>query len=161
MSATTEKNENGAANVQRQLLDQLLYGRFASGQPLNESQLARKYGVARSVVREVLCQAVGWGIVENIPYRGFAVREFTVNEYFDWFRLRLAIEPLAARELAERRPREVLRRLHDCCELEKQLLELGDNDRFADVNLDFHRTIITECGITQFAKPAVLACLAV
>ena len=161
MTAQTKKPENCTANVQQQLLDRLLYGRFASGQPLKESLLAREYGVARSVVREVLCQAVGWGIVENIPFRGFAVREFTINEYFDWFKLRLAIEPLAARELAERRPPEVLQRLHDCCELEQHLLELEDNDKFADVNLDFHRTIITRCGITQFAKPAVLACLAV
>ena len=67
-STITLKNHLVAA-----LRDAIIAGKIKPGQRLNESQLARQYGVSRIPVREALQQLQEQGLVMNHPRRGMFV----------------------------------------------------------------------------------------
>ncbi len=156
-----QNHQPAGAEVQRHLLRKLLTEKISFGQQFNEAQLAREFNVTRQAIREALCQAVGWGVIEYVPYRGFQIRDFTMREIVDWYKLRLAIEPLAAREIAERRPQATLKALSTQCQLERRAFAVGDFDGIGEANREFHRTIVSGCGNSQYAKSAILAGFAV
>lgn len=71
------------------------------GEWLRQEQLAQKYGVSQTPVREALQDLLSEGIVERIPYRGIRVVEFTVADLLDLYSVRAVAEGLAARYAAE------------------------------------------------------------
>ena len=73
----------------RQGLDQ---GRWASGAPLRQEEIAAEFGVSRVPVREALFQLQAEGLVHMVPNKGMYVREPSEAELREWFRLRLLIE---------------------------------------------------------------------
>lgn len=73
----------------RQSLDQ---GRWASGAPLRQEEIAAEFGVSRVPVREALFQLQAEGLVHMVPNKGMYVRTASAADLREWFRLRLLIE---------------------------------------------------------------------
>lgn len=142
--------------TQRLFMNKLLTTRIHCGQSLKESVLAREFGVGRVAMREVLCQAIGWGIVEYVPFRGYQVRDFTLREIADRLELRLCVEPRAARLLAESRHPGTLAELRKIHQREIDAITAGDMAGFGAANRDFHRTLFTGSGNSVFSEPAML-----
>lgn len=71
---------------------------------LREEAAARKYGISRTVVRQVFNRLAGLGIFEHLPRRGWRVRPFRCQDVASFLQVREAMELLAL-ELA--RPRLV------------------------------------------------------
>lgn len=142
-------------------VNKLLKGKFYGGQQLKESLLAQEFGVSRPIMREVLCQAVGWGVVEYVAFSGFRIKDFTIRELFDWYDMRLAVEPLAARRIVEAGDPEAIQKISSCHEREHAAIKAADRIAFAAANLDFHRTILTVTGNSRFSNPAMLSLFAV
>ncbi len=148
----------GFVVAQEKLLEKLLRGGLAAGEAIKESALAREFGVNRPSVREALCQAIGWGVVEYVPYCGYRIRDFSLGDLLDWYKLREGIEPIAARDLAENRPPSVLR------ELEAIIAASRENSPSPDApgnDLAFHMALVSGCGNKRFADPAMLCYFAV
>ena len=73
-------------------LTRLLFSKeLESGYPLKESLLAKQFHVTRPAMREALSQAIGWRLVEYVPYCGYRIRVFTLGDLRDWTELREAI----------------------------------------------------------------------
>jgi DNA-binding GntR family transcriptional regulator len=82
-----------ASSAVTQLLRQSLdHGRWASGEPLRQEEIAAEFGVSRVPVREALFQLQAEGLVQMVPNKGMYVRSATAAELREWFRLRLLIE---------------------------------------------------------------------
>ena len=82
-----------ASSAVTQLLRQSLdHGRWASGEPLRQEEIAAEFGVSRVPVREALFQLQAEGLVQMVPNKGMYVRSATEAELREWFRLRLLIE---------------------------------------------------------------------
>ena len=82
-----------ASSAITQLLRQSLdHGRWASGEPLRQEEIAAEFGVSRVPVREALFQLQAEGLVQMVPNKGMYVRSATEAELREWFRLRLLIE---------------------------------------------------------------------
>jgi|GEM_PF-5521792 DNA-binding GntR family transcriptional regulator len=146
-----EKQPAGLIALQR-LIDKLKRGDFEPGQPIRESVLADEFGLSRNAVREALNQIVGWDIFEYIPYCGYRLRKFTLHDFLEWREMREAIEPIAARRLAELRPPKVIRML------EKYLKEFEaeaasghcDNRKLNILDLNFHLAVVENSGNRRF-----------
>lgn len=151
-----EESEPGFIRASELLLQKLLQGVFRSGQPLKESLLAKEFGVNRPSMREALCQAIGWGMVEYLPYRGYRIKDFTLKELVDWTELREAVEGLAARRLAEGCPQLVMQRLENCLAQEKAAYAEERDDEASEADIRFHLTLCSACGNSRFAAPATL-----
>jgi len=82
-----------ASSAVTQLLRQSIdSGRWVSGTPLRQEEIAAEFGVSRVPVREALFQLHSEGLVQMVPNKGMYVRTPSEADLREWFRLRLMIE---------------------------------------------------------------------
>lgn len=132
--------------------EMILHGELLPGQRVREVELANSLGVSRTPVREALPMLAQEGILIQLDTRGFVVREFTPKEIMDAIDVRGVLEGLAARTLAEQGPsRRIMQSLHDCLRegdeiFSKRHLVESDEDRYGEMNKQFHALIVQGAG---------------
>jgi GntR family transcriptional regulator, vanillate catabolism transcriptional regulator len=132
--------------------EMILHGDLLPGQRVREMDLASALGVSRTPVRESLPILAQEGILKQLDTRGFVVREFTPQEIMDAIDVRGVLEGLAARTLAEQGPpRRLIQSLYDCLRDGDQIFAKGhlvesDEDRYGDMNKQFHSVIVQGAG---------------
>lgn len=83
--------------VYRAMRDEIVATALPPGEELYEARLAARYGVSKTPVREALALLCREGLVQVLPRRGYRVAEVTARDVEECFRLRLLLEPEAAR----------------------------------------------------------------
>lgn len=131
--------------AEQNFLAALRQGEYVGGQPIKESVLARQLGLARTGVREMLTQAIYWGVVEYVPYSGFRIRTFSLRDTLDWCVMREALEPAAARCFAEHRPAAIIAEL-EACQKRLELLRCEDSPETWHCDVRFHTLVVQYCG---------------
>jgi DNA-binding GntR family transcriptional regulator len=91
-----------ADEIAYRLRADILEGRLALGAPLRHEQLAARFGVSRTPIREALHKLQATGLVELAPNRGAVVRTPQRTELIEVYELRADLEGFAC-ELACRR----------------------------------------------------------
>jgi DNA-binding GntR family transcriptional regulator len=130
-----------AEELRAQLADDIVRGTLAPGQTLDEMELARRFGVSRTPVREAIRQLAASGLVETRPHRGAVVARPSHERILGMFEAMAELEALCAALAAERMTaaeRHALEVVHD--EL-RVLIQSGDPQRYHEVNEQFHATI--------------------
>jgi DNA-binding GntR family transcriptional regulator len=121
--------------------EEVATGKLAPGTHLDEIELAKRFGVSRTPIREALSLLAGEGVVEIRPRRGAVVAQLTPQRLVEMFEVMAELEAMCAR-LAARRitPAElkVLEEAHDAC---RQASEQLDADGYFYANEHFHHTI--------------------
>lgn len=122
-SMATGADETGADAARRlslsdsvsgRLREELLDATWRPGELLLEADLAVRYGVSKTPVREALRALSQEGWIETVPRRGYLVRRLRVHDVREIFDLRLLLEPaLIARTARQANPTEMkeLRRI--------------------------------------------------
>ena len=82
------------------VIEAITSGEFEPGQKLSEAELARQLGISRGPLREALGQLEG-RLVRRTPRLGVRVVDFGREELEQLFRVREALEGMAARLAAE------------------------------------------------------------
>lgn len=134
------------------LIDKLSNNEYPPGTPLRETVLAVEFKLSRNAVREALNQLVGWDVVEYLPFRGYRVRELSLRDLLEWYELREAIEPIAARRLALMRSARVVDELEKYNEDERIAFEKGDLKAATIADQKFHIAIVANCGNRSFIR---------
>jgi DNA-binding GntR family transcriptional regulator len=88
-SSIAQTTSSAVTQLLRQSLDR---GRWASGSPLRQEEIAAEFGVSRVPVREALFQLQAEGLVQMVPNKGMYVRTASASDLREWFRLRVLIE---------------------------------------------------------------------
>jgi DNA-binding GntR family transcriptional regulator len=95
----------------------ILSGRIAAGRRLVEQEIAGSLAVSRTPVRDALRRLESDGILQALPKGGLVVREYGDAEVEELYRIRAALESLAAEYAARNATPEELeqleRHLHD------------------------------------------------
>src|SRR6516165_1691080 len=97
MKNETTRVENTAAVVIRKIRDAILDGIFKPGDWLPELDLAKRFEVSRSPIREALQALEKEGTVITEPYKGAIVKPLSPEEVLDIAELRLAVITLGSR----------------------------------------------------------------
>lgn len=92
---------NGEA-VYVELEREIILGHLKPRERLVESELCRRLGISRTLLREVFRRLEGAGLVSFQPNRGVVVRDFTPQEVEDVYSLRTVLERAAAPLIVER-----------------------------------------------------------
>jgi DNA-binding GntR family transcriptional regulator len=90
-------------SVYDDIREQIINEKLQPGQWLIERELCSVYGLSRTPVREVLWKLLADGFLEQAPNKGFAVRKLSLEQIFEIFQTREAIEGMAARLAAARK----------------------------------------------------------
>lgn len=77
-------------------------GELGPGARVPVRELARRFGLSATPVREAAWQLSSEGLLEVVPRIGIFVRSITVQEVLDIYQLKAALEPLLAAWAAER-----------------------------------------------------------
>ncbi len=104
MAIDTLKCDRGLrrqAIVQSVLAD-VFEGRFCAGQHLVTQELARRFGVSHTPIREALIALAGIGIIDLLPNRGAIVRRVTAKDVREICQVRRALECEAVRHACGR-----------------------------------------------------------
>ena len=75
-----------AEQMREKLTEEIIGGDLAPGTKLDEQELANRYGVSRTPVREAIRQLIATGLVQSRPHRGATVAGFSserITEYFE------------------------------------------------------------------------------
>ena len=83
--------------VARQIREAILGGIYEPGARIREAELAERFKVSRSPVREALPALEKEGTLEALPYRGAIVKPLSAQEALEIAGLRLALVSLAAK----------------------------------------------------------------
>ncbi|CAN7659611.1 GntR family transcriptional regulator [Rhizobium rhizogenes] len=136
-------SENVVQRLRDEIENGIISNDFAPGERLDEVQLATRFGVSRTPIREALMQLNAIGLVEIRPRRGAIVIDPGPHRIFEMFEVMAEIEgmagSLAARRLTDA-DRAAILAAHDDC---KRSSSAGDSDAYYYDNERFHRTIYT------------------
>lgn len=121
----------------------ILANEIKPGEWLRQEQLAQKFGVSQTPVREALQDLVSEGVVERIPYRGIRVVEFTLTDLRDLYACRAFMEGLAARYAAQHITPEEIAELRRIVDEMSAVFAQKRWDEYRELNRRFHQIIYT------------------
>jgi DNA-binding GntR family transcriptional regulator len=130
-----------AARLREQLADDIVRGALAPGVSLEEVELARRFDVSRTPVREAIRLLVASGLVEARPHRSAVVARATEVQLAGMFEAWRELESLCAGFAAERMTAS------ECGELKRvhagllRVVRAGDPQRYHELNEQFHSII--------------------
>lgn len=137
-----EKPLSKTAYVLSRLREDLRTGVLNPGEQLRQVEIADRYGVSPTPVREALRLLEADGSILYSPHRGATVSELAPLERDDLYAIRSAIESLLTRLAAERATPEGLsrlRRLHE--DLSEQSSRLSSEELWR-LNREFHLAVM-------------------
>ncbi len=130
-----------AEELRLQLADDIVRGVLAPGSALDETELARRFSVSRTPVREAIRMLGASGLVEVRAHRAAVVAEPTPEHLAGMFEAMAELEAMCAGYAAERMTSIERRGLEDIHEKLRVLIQGGDPQRYHEMNEAFHATI--------------------
>jgi DNA-binding GntR family transcriptional regulator len=130
-----------AEELRLQLADEIVRGVLAPGSGLDETDIARRFNVSRTPVREALRQLVASGLVESRAHRGAVVARPSLERLTGMFEAMAELEALCAGLAAERMLAAERQKLEAIHEELRVLSHAGNPERFHEVNERFHNAI--------------------
>ena len=149
--ATTETSNTSRAQIHRELRRAIIMGHLRPGQRLVPQQLAKRYQISVSPVRDALQMLGQEGLITIKPRSGYFVTRITLKQLRDLFELREILEVAAVERAAA----------HITDEQIAQLAHVhagytGDDDasydRYTDENRLFHYLVGEASGNHELAE---------
>lgn len=137
------------SRVAQRIRELIVEGVLLPGKRVAEATIAERLGVSRTPVRNALPALAAEGLLEPAGKRGYAVRNFTVEDSYRATEIRCVLEGYAARELAAREDRgpivEALRNTLDEGDaiFAKGHVVKDDENAYATMNGRFHDLIVS------------------
>src|ERR1700730_3823603 len=117
----------------------IITGELAAGAQLRQRDLAERFGVSQTPVREAMRRLEYEGLGIRDTHRGFTVVVPDDGPVEENFQIRAALESLGASLAAGKIDADGVARLQD---LNDRMRTLGDDDpRYAELNREFHFTL--------------------
>ena len=135
-----------ATRVRDALLTELLEQRIAPGQRLDEAELAHRFGVSRTPVREALKALAAQDLIELRPHAGAFAAEPNPRQLIEMFETMAELEAACASYAARRasgRQRDAMEEANRSC---AHFADLGDATAFYAANHQFHEALRGAAG---------------
>lgn len=134
-------NQTRRDAVVNELRRAILSGELGPGQRLREVHIAQQMGVSRPTLREAIYQLTHEGLLDQQPYRGVVVTDIDEKFITDVAAVRVALEKLAARDLADDPDGSRKAKLRRSWEEYRAAHATGDADRLHQAHINLHWTI--------------------
>lgn len=135
-------------DLYRVLREEILGCKIQPGGELREQELAARFEVSKSPVREALLRLEREGLIIVAPRQGYRVAPISLSEAKDMFELRLVLEEACVASAIRDASDAALRRLDEFRTLEGT----ATTDAFISYNSRFHSAIAACSGNTRMAE---------
>jgi len=139
---TTTRRELGkssALEAYKLLIDAIEHGELTAGMRMREVELAERYGISRTPIREALKRLEAQGLVTHTPNQGAVVTTLDFNQMAELYLMREILEGTAARLAATRATNTEIEVLAEMIERDRRH---PDNSKLlAKTNRQFHRQL--------------------
>ncbi|MBQ7758736.1 GntR family transcriptional regulator, partial [Anaerotignum sp.] len=125
---------------------------FQPGEKLNIKELARKYNVSDTPVKQALQRLADEKMVVNTPNKGMSVRALTPHELTDIFDMRLMMDTFFVKDIVTtlNYNQPLRQQLIDCLEAQRKFVENDDSshkpEEFFELDMEFHTLYLTASG---------------
>ena len=127
----------------------VLSGELAPGARLGQVELAERFGISRTPVREALRRLAGEGLVDPLSNRGFRVADLGLDAVMRRLEVRAILEPGIARLAAVRRTERNVERLWSSISREEQA---QDGIEAHDASRGFHVALARATGNEELVR---------
>lgn len=125
---------------------------YKLGERLLEKNLAEKYNVSRSTIREAFNLLEIQGLIVNKARKGTYVAHFTERDLKELIELRILIEKDAVIKAIPLLKEEDFEALSDILNEMKKQIDIADWYELFNLDLEFHRLIVNCCGNSRIIK---------
>lgn len=145
-SGKIDRTRSARGQIFEQILEDVVSLRLKPGEPVSVKDLAARFGVSRSPVREAMIRLTNAGLMEVYPQSGTRVSPIRMDVVKKMYFVRTAIETALVESLAQDHQDEQVSALRGI--IEQQALCATDDDLDAFYRLDerFHRMIAEFAG---------------
>ena len=126
--------------------DAILKGTLQPGERVSEPELAERFGISRTPIREAFRQLESEGYLQVIPRKGAVVASLSERDIEEFYAIKSILEGYAARMAAENLTEKDIERLESINEKLQQIAEEGDVKNFFRVHNEFHELFIKAAG---------------
>lgn len=125
----------------------IMTGKLMPGAIVSERELAQRYDMSKTPVREAIGQVCREGLVQRLPGRGYRISPITIKEIVDLFEMRIILET-ASVEKAAARPHSdrCMDMLREKAKITYNLEDEDSHTEFLMANREFHITIAEATG---------------
>jgi DNA-binding GntR family transcriptional regulator len=154
-AAYTARMSRLSEQLREAIEEEVATGQLLPGTHLDETELASRFGVSRTPIREALSQLAGEGLVEMRPRRG-VVAQASAQRLVEMFEVMAELEAMCARLAVRRITEEELQAveaLHEAC---RTAAGQRDPDAYFYANEAFHHALYS-AGHNVFLSEQALA----
>ncbi len=142
----------GAAAIYERLKEMILNFEIYPGSRITESDIASHFGVSRTPVREALQRLAQEGQISIRTKQGCFVRQISISELSQFYRVRTALECLSLEIAARSMAKDALRALADEWDPARCTAAPTDLSRMVEKEESFHMTLAYGGGNRALAK---------
>jgi len=142
MKKNMEKHLTLREKILEHIRDAIISGSLKAGSKVSEPELADRYGISRTPIREAFRQLESEGYLTVIPRRGAVVSEFSQKDVEDFYAIKSILEGYAARQACNKLTDKELDKLQANNVRLTELAEENDIKAFFKVHNDFHDMFI-------------------
>lgn len=142
----------GANFVYESLRSAMLNLELEPGTLLDETELAQRYNISRSPVREALIRLSAEGLVTTLRNRSSVVASLDLREVVSFFDALDLMYRLTARSAATNATPDDIARIQAAAEAHRKAIESGSRQAAIEGNREFHTAIAQSCGNTYFVQ---------
>ena len=117
------------------------------GARIFENDLAKRYDVSKSPVRDALLRLQEQGLIEVLPRKGYLIRPISKSDAYDLYEMRLLLEKSSLRRACNEASDEDLASLDQF-----RAVDNGDLVHWVMYNRNFHRRITELSGNSRMAR---------
>lgn len=142
MKKPMEKHLTLREKILENIRDAIISGTLKAGTRVSEPELAERYGISRTPIREAFRQLESEGYLTVIPRRGAVVSEFNQRDVEEFYAIKSILEGYAARCACEKLSEKEIDRLQTINNRLAELAKQNDVKTFFKVHNDFHELFI-------------------
>ena len=133
--------KNHSETLREAIEEMIATGTLHPGQHLDETELAKQFGVSRTPIRETLNQLASMGIVVIRPRRGAIVADLGPQQLVEMFEVMAELEAMCGRLAARRMTQDEHQALLDTHQACRDTRDAQDPDAYFYQNEAFHDII--------------------
>lgn len=128
------------------IADQISIGEIALGEKINENKICESLSVSRTPVREALIELSCFGVLENVPRKGFIVRNLNLQDIADIYAVIGILEGEAARLACDSLNQRELSDMKFYVDSMYIAIEQGNFAMYQKQQIEFHQIFVNKCG---------------